>query len=54
MSVYCVIVLVSLFNFIKNNIKRKDIVTAVRYVNNLNLLEKQKEVFLENEIKNNF
>ena len=38
---------------LKTNIKRKDIVTAVRYVNNLNLLEKQKEV-LENEIKNNF
>ena len=40
-----------LFNFIKqNNTKRKDVVTAVRYVNNLNLLGKQKQV-LENEIK---
>ncbi len=45
MSFYCDILHVSLFNFIKNYIKRKDIVTAVRYVNNLNLLEKQKEVF---------
>jgi hypothetical protein len=33
--------------------KRKDIVTAIRYVNNLNLLEIQKEV-LENKIKITF
>jgi hypothetical protein len=46
MSFYCDILLLSLFNFIKqNNIKRKDIVTAVRYVNNLNLLENKKKFF---------
>jgi hypothetical protein len=53
MSFYCDILLLSLFNFIKRYIKRKDTVTIVRYANNLTLLEKQKEV-LENEIKNNF